>query len=93
MVPLNRLLFLQRTDNKREKLADFVHGYLKRRFAMEQMVVEWGYNLHDACQRYSHDENIGLFWNILSEEVREKELLQLCCASAYFKITKFTCST
>lgn len=62
----------QRTDGKREKLGDFVHEYLQRRFGLQQMVVEWGYNLHDACQRYAHDEIIGLFWDILTEKVSDQ---------------------
>ncbi|KAK7483032.1 hypothetical protein BaRGS_00025695 [Batillaria attramentaria] len=61
-----------RTDGTRENMAEFLHTYLTRRFALEQMVVEWGYNLHDACQRYSHDPNIGLFWKVLSEEGDEE---------------------
>ena len=60
---------VQRSDGTREPMADFLYSYLKRRFALEQMVVEWGYNLHDACQRYSHDENIGLFWRVLNGDV------------------------
>ena len=50
-------------------MADFLDTYLKQRFSLPQMVIEWGYNLHDACQRYSHDDRIGLFWHILSGEV------------------------
>ena len=63
------LLFEQKTDDKRESLAKFLHFYLERRFGLEKMILEWGYNLHDACQRYSHDEQIGLFWRILTNEV------------------------
>ena len=33
------------------------------------MIVEWGYNLYDACGRYSHDPRIGLFFGILQKEV------------------------
>lgn len=29
------------------------------------MIIEWGYNLYDACGRYSHDPRIGLFFGIL----------------------------
>ncbi|KAK7114786.1 translin-associated factor X-interacting protein 1-like [Littorina saxatilis] len=70
----------ERDDGTREKMWDFLYSYLQRRFSMEQMVIEWGYNLHDACQRYSHDENIGLFWKILNDEADEEvfhEELQL----------------
>lgn len=68
---LSNLLILQRPDGTRENMATFVYSYLRRRFALEQMVIEWGYNLHDACQRYSHDENIGLFWRVLNNQVRQ----------------------
>ena len=50
-------------------MGDFLYTYLQRRFGLDQMIVEWGYNLHDACQRYAHDENIGLFSGVLTEEV------------------------
>ena len=45
--------------------------YLERRFPFESMIYEWGYNLFDACQRYGHDERIGLFLSILKGEVSE----------------------
>lgn len=50
-------------------MGDFLYTYLQRRFGLEQMIVEWGYNLHDACQRYAADEHIGLFSGVLTEEV------------------------
>lgn len=62
----------ERTDGTRESMTKFLYSYLKRRFPFEQMVVEWGYNLHDACQRYAHDDTIGLFWKVLSEEGDEE---------------------
>lgn len=62
-------MLLQSPDGKRSTLAEFLHTYLNRKFGLEQLVVEWGYNLHDALQRYSHDENLGLFWGVLTGEV------------------------
>ncbi|KAL5022681.1 hypothetical protein ScPMuIL_001836 [Solemya velum] len=62
----------EKADGVRDSMADFLHSYLQRRFSLEQMVVEWGYNLHDACQRYSHDDQIGLFWGVLEEEIDEE---------------------
>ena len=50
-------------------MSEFLDTYLQRRFAMDQMRIEWGYNLHDACQRFSHDENIGQFWGVLEGNV------------------------
>lgn len=57
---------------KRDSMADFLDTYLSRRFAMEQMKVEWAYNLHDACQKYSSDELVGLFWGVLENNVDEE---------------------
>ncbi|XP_076449888.1 translin-associated factor X-interacting protein 1-like isoform X1 [Babylonia areolata] len=60
------------TDGVRSKMSDFLYSYLSQRFALEQMVVEWGYNLHDACQRYAHDDAIGLFWKVLNDQADEE---------------------
>ena len=48
---------------------EFVRDYLNNRFSLEEMVAEWAYNLHDACQRYAHNQPIGLFGRILTREV------------------------
>ncbi|WAR12866.1 TXIP1-like protein, partial [Mya arenaria] len=61
-----------KSDGVRDKMADFLYTYLERRFGLEQMIIEWGYNLHDACQRYAHDEHIGLFSGVLTEEIDEE---------------------
>ena len=50
-------------------MADFLEIYLQRRFGIPQMKIEWGYNLQDACERYAHDEKIGLFWGVISGNV------------------------
>lgn len=52
-------------------LDEFLHDYLNRRFSLKEMVVEWGYNLQDASQRYSHDKQIGMFARILTREADE----------------------
>lgn len=65
----------QKTDGKRENMAEFLHRYLQRRFSLDTMVMEWGYNLHDALQRYANDDNIGLFWGVLTGEVSLAEFL------------------
>lgn len=62
-------LLIQKADGVRDKMADFLYTYLQRRFGLEQMIIEWGYNLHDACQRYAHDEHVGIFSGVLTEEV------------------------
>ncbi|KAK3746382.1 hypothetical protein QZH41_018214, partial [Actinostola sp. cb2023] len=61
----------EKPTNEHEELGEFLYMYLQRRFGVENMIVEWGYNLHDACNRYSHDPRIGLFYRILQNEVDE----------------------
>ena len=63
------LLFLQKPDGEREDLGEFLYQYLNRRFGVENMIIEWGYNLFDACGRYTHDPRISLFYGILQKEV------------------------
>ncbi len=62
--------FVQITDPEYESLSSFLHSYLERRFGAENLTFEWAYNLQDACVRYQHDPRIGLFYGILSDEVR-----------------------
>jgi len=65
-------LLEQKTDGIRDSMADYLDLYLDRRFPMPQMKIEWGYNLQDALERYSHDDIIGLFWGVLTVNVRIK---------------------
>lgn len=62
-------LVFQKPDGEREELGEFLYQYLQRRFGVENMIIEWGYNLHDACARYTHDPRIELFYGILQKEV------------------------
>lgn len=63
------IFLLQKASGEREELGEFLYTYLQRRFGVENMIVEWGYNLQDACARYSHDPRIALFSSILQKEV------------------------
>lgn len=62
------IFYLQKPP-EREDLGEFLYVYLQRRFGVENMIIEWGYNLYDACNRYNHDPRIGLFYGILQKEV------------------------
>uniref|UniRef100_A0A2C9LEK7 Uncharacterized protein n=1 Tax=Biomphalaria glabrata TaxID=6526 RepID=A0A2C9LEK7_BIOGL len=62
----------ERTDGTRQNMGEFLFDYLKTRFPLEQIVIEWGYNLHDACQRFAHDDVIGLFGRVLNGEADEE---------------------
>lgn len=69
---INHWMFVfpsQKPDGERDDLGEFLYQYLQRRFGVENMIIEWGYNLYDACGRYSHDPRIGLFYGILQKEV------------------------
>lgn len=61
----------EKPDGEREELGEFLYQYLQRRFGVENMIIEWGYNLHDACARYTHDPRIELFHGILQKEIDE----------------------
>jgi len=52
-------------------MTDYLYKYLKQNFSVENMVVEWGYNLHDAMMRYSTDRNISIFSGVLNGELDE----------------------
>jgi len=54
----------------RSKMADYLHSYLIKKFGVDAMVTEWGYNLHDAMTRYSFDPTVSVFSDILNEEVK-----------------------
>ena len=53
----------------RDTMPDFFYKYLKNRFPAESMVIEWGYNVHDALLRYDYDTNFAMFGAILKGEV------------------------
>ncbi|XP_067930159.1 translin-associated factor X-interacting protein 1-like [Watersipora subatra] len=57
---------------RRVTMPEFLVQYLETQFPLHQMVVEWCYNIHDSCQRYSHDDRIGLFLGILTEDIDEE---------------------
>ena len=60
---------LQREDGTRQTLPSFLFDYLQKRFGVEQMMVEWAYNLQDASERFAHDERMGTFFGILTGAV------------------------
>ncbi|QDZ19956.1 translin-associated factor X-interacting domain-containing protein [Chloropicon primus] len=68
--------------NRKESLAEHVFWYLKNKFGIHQTIVENGYNLFYALQKYQDDPDIELFQSVLngqaSEDVyyEEKKLLK-----------------
>ena len=80
--------------NRKENLADHVFYYLKNKFGIHQTIVENGYNLFYALQKYQEDPDIELFQSVLngqaSEDVyyEEKKLMKdiiSVCESADIK--------
>ena len=67
---------------RKESLAEHVFFYLKNKFGIHQTIVENGYNLFWALQKYQEDPDIELFQSVLnglaSEDVyyEEKKLLK-----------------
>lgn len=56
----------------RTKMVDYLSVYLKKRFGIDSMVTEWGYNIHDAMTRYSFDSKVSNFTRILNDELDEE---------------------
>ena len=55
----------------RQHLVDHVTNYFEQRCHSKAIAIEMGYNLRDACERYSHSEQINLFWGILTGQIEE----------------------
>ncbi|KAJ3044524.1 Translin-associated factor X-interacting protein 1 [Rhizophlyctis rosea] len=55
------------------KLADFLYAYLKKRFGSQEIVAEWGYNIHEACRKHRfYSVEIQLFFGILTDTMEEE---------------------
>ncbi|XP_014666202.1 PREDICTED: translin-associated factor X-interacting protein 1-like [Priapulus caudatus] len=59
-------------DEKRHDMVDFVYNYLVERFPVEKERLEMAYSLFHSCEKYSRDEDIKLFYRILTEETDEE---------------------
>eukprot|EP00163_Fabomonas_tropica_P029092 TRINITY_DN6127_c0_g1_i2.p1 TRINITY_DN6127_c0_g1~~TRINITY_DN6127_c0_g1_i2.p1 ORF type:complete len:892 (-),score=220.77 TRINITY_DN6127_c0_g1_i2:758-3433(-) len=55
----------------RSNLGDFLFQYLQKRFGIQSMIAEWGYNLTDALDLYQWDGDCKLFLDILTGELDE----------------------
>ena len=72
----------QNPDNEPEEFNEFVFTFLRTRYGTDPLAFEWGYNLHDACSRYSHDPAIGLFNGVISGQVEY-------CNAIYYSMKGF----
>lgn len=53
-------------------LEEFLHLYLKKRFGSQDIVAEWGYNIHEGSRKNAFQSSeCQLFFNILSNDSSE----------------------
>lgn len=55
----------------RMSLKDFLHKYLTKRFGLQAMVAEWGYNLLEALNKYKYDADCEVFLLVLRNKLSE----------------------
>ncbi|CAG0898990.1 unnamed protein product [Darwinula stevensoni] len=63
---------LKESPYKRIPLETYLGSYFEERYPKKFIRMEWSYNLIDACQRFPHDDVIGLFWGILCGKYDEE---------------------
>ncbi|XP_071958609.1 translin-associated factor X-interacting protein 1-like [Antedon mediterranea] len=67
---------VERETESRETMADFLNTYLMQKLNNEPTaVVEYFYNLQDACETYD-DSPFDLFYGVLTEEIDEERYYQ-----------------
>lgn len=62
---------LANQGSKRSSLKDFLHAYLTKRFGLQAMVAEWGYNLLEALNKYKYDADCEVFLLVLRNKLSE----------------------
>ena len=53
-------------------LPEFFYEFLRKRFGIQSMIVEWGYNMMYALKKYSYDADCELFLKIMQGDVGEE---------------------
>jgi len=65
----------------RSTLEDFMYIYLQKRFGLQAMIAEWGYNLLEALYKYRHDADEEIFLYVLRNKMHEDfyhQQMKLC---------------
>ncbi|KAJ3409579.1 Translin-associated factor X-interacting protein 1 [Chytridiales sp. JEL 0842] len=63
---------LKQKGSPRTTLAEFLYMYLKKRFGSQDVIVEWGYNIHEACKKHAAQSvDCKLFFDVLTDGVDE----------------------
>ena len=53
-------------------MEDFFFAFLQKKFGLQAMIAEWGYNLINALKKYSYDADCELFLKFLQGEIGEE---------------------
>jgi len=55
----------------RSSLEEYLFIYLQKRFGLQAMIAEWGYNLLEALYKYRHDADEEIFLYVLRNKMHE----------------------
>eukprot|EP00002_Diphylleia_rotans_P018841 TRINITY_DN3647_c0_g1_i4.p1 TRINITY_DN3647_c0_g1~~TRINITY_DN3647_c0_g1_i4.p1 ORF type:complete len:647 (+),score=121.25 TRINITY_DN3647_c0_g1_i4:97-2037(+) len=67
-----RMASIKTSSSKhKSKLSEYLYNYLQTHYGLHNVVVEWGYNIVDALERYSYDGDCALFLKTLNGEISE----------------------
>eukprot|EP01006_Ploeotia_vitrea_P029464 TRINITY_DN62008_c0_g1_i1.p1 TRINITY_DN62008_c0_g1~~TRINITY_DN62008_c0_g1_i1.p1 ORF type:complete len:742 (-),score=78.05 TRINITY_DN62008_c0_g1_i1:1144-3369(-) len=65
----------QKLDEKREvktTMEEYFYTHLQQRYGMHQVIVEWAYNIVEACKRFKWDADCELFLTVLEGRLSEQ---------------------
>ena len=54
------------------EMEEFFFAFLQKKFGLQAMIAEWGYNLINALKKYSYDADCELFLKVLQGEIGEE---------------------
>ncbi|KAJ3093037.1 Translin-associated factor X-interacting protein 1 [Quaeritorhiza haematococci] len=64
-----KAIFDSKARGHRSSLENFFYSHLKKRFGSQQIIAEWGYNIHEAAKKYCFQSiECRLFFDILTGE-------------------------
>ena len=63
---------LQMEDSIQTPMEEFFYNFLKKRFGIHAMIVEWGYNMLAGLERFKYDADCELFLKVLKDEVGQE---------------------
>lgn len=63
---------LSTEENFSVNMEDFFYMFLQKRYGIHTTIVEWGYNMLAALERYKYDADCELFLKVLNGEVGQE---------------------